>query len=158
MESHRFVIMHNEGWVGFSEKPFYSFTVTSLTLPLELILLTHEFTGVQTEVYRWGNYEIVYYNTMRNLPPEEVEQLQHLLQENNVEMWHEFRQPANWNIHDSHFTLILDMNTGRRTSSIGASGYVKTPEGFEEVFPVLVNFLQDLAYKHFGTPAPIGFN
>ena len=89
-------------------------------------------------------------DVLGRISSETGEQLRHILMENNIEKWDGFRpfvSPARDQA--MRFSLRISMDTGYRSGvHINAHGYAEFPEGFDDVFPILVDFLEDLVLKY----------
>ena len=85
-------------------------------------------------------------DVLGRISSETGEQLRHILMENDVEKWDGFRAPDSPAIElGMRFSLGIAMDTGSR---ISAYGYAEFPEGFDNIFPLLVEFLEDLVSRY----------
>ena len=72
----------------------------------------------------------------------EVEVLRRILEENNISTWNGFRG-NNDGVMDGHsFDLSFVIENG---SEFTASGYESYPEGYNDIFPLITNYLADIA-------------
>ena len=132
----------------FEQPPHYIFSGAYITNPIITSLFRHEFDERRNryrEHFDGENIEIVYTGTIREISPSYMEELRQILESHNISGWNGFRADANWDIHDSFFWLRAISRSG---GEVSASGYVETPEGFDEAFPILVRFFNYLMQQY----------
>jgi len=130
----------------------YSFSGFYSTNPIITSLFRHEFDERRDryiEHFDSDNRKIVYVDTIWEISPIYMEELKQILESHNISEWNGFRVSANRDIHDSFFWLRAITRSGREVS---ASAFVETPEGFDEAFPVLVSFFNDMVQRYILQP------
>ena len=144
IEQHRFIVRY-EGFFR-DDLDFHTFQTYVVTWQIITDLRVHEHTGEEYEIQWEDNMEILHQNNIGPISPESAARLVELLQENNVDSWDGFRASSQYAFPlDFGFGLMIDMDTGR---SINAGGFKETPDGFDEVFPILVDFLRDMVDRY----------
>jgi len=128
--------------------PYYRFTGNYLITPITTSLIRHWFDESldrYAERFDFENREVVYSGQTWQFSPDHMEELRQILESHNISTWNGFSAPANRDIHDSFFWIRAISRSGVEVS---ASGYVETPEGFDELFPILVDFFNNMAQKY----------
>gem|GEM_PF-4411215 len=143
---YEFAIVLHEQRGGFP--PQYTFFGHYSRTPIIMSLLRHEFNeNLNRYVERLDDEsrEVVYTETVRNIPPSDVAELRQILETHNISAWNGFSVPTSRDIHDSFFWLRAISRSG---GEVSASAHVETPDGFDELFPVLVSFFDEMVQRH----------
>lgn len=151
------IIWRDELW---RDEPVSQYLFTGAYITTQLIPLSDEYefddrSDVFAGRWDWGSWDWenreVISGQVWDISPAYMEQLRQILMSYNISAWNGFRAPENRSLHDSFFWLRAISSSNRCISAsghdVGSSG-VEAPEGFDEVFPILVAFFDDMFQRY----------